>query len=405
MIIVVFSAVSLCFYTFLLKFFSVGNAFKLFTWLNIPVRLHWTFGLIFVYIYYEWEQQGAPLSELPWLFVLVMAMFFCVLLHEYGHALAGRRYGIGTRDIVLTPIGGIARLERMPDKPVQEFVVAIAGPVVNIVIAGLLYVLFTLFLPSEWQALQSGEEIMVVTDDISGDVVEQFPMQISSFIKTLHTLLFVNIGLALFNLLPIFPMDGGRILRALLSMKMGRPGSTRIAAGIGQLVALAGGAYALWSGHYQLLILAIFIFFAARTENSMVQLEAFLQQYKASDVMRPQFTRFYFNDWIKTAIDLLPRSLERHFLVFDLNDRPIGALEEDTILEAMQKNKRSTEVSDCMSALHIAHPDDPLHKVHHLIRHQGCGIVAVADENGLLGVIDEAGLLNFLRVTGPRSYA
>ena len=373
------------------------NSFHLFTWFNIPVRLHWTFGFIFLYVYYEWEQQGAPISHLPWLMGLVLAMFFCVLLHEYGHALTARRYGIGTRDIILTPIGGIARLEKMPHKPIQEFVVAIAGPLVNVAIAILLYGCFQVFFREEWGLIQSGIGFEEVRDEATGDIVEQSPVAITHFIDTFYNLFIVNIGLALFNLLPVFPMDGGRVLRALLSMWIGRPKSTRIAAGIGQVAAIAGGAYAIWAGHYQLVILSLFVFFAARSENSMVQMDTLLSRYRVSDVVRPQFNRFYINDWIKSAIELLQRGLERHFLVFDLDDKLIGTLEEDKIVEALRKNQRSAEIRNFLTPVQTVHPDDSLMQVHHLIRNQGLGIVAVADEKGLIGVIDEAGLVNFLR--------
>lgn len=375
------------------------DSFHLFTWFKIPVRLHWTFGFIFLYVYYEWEQQGAPVSQLPWLMGLVMAMFFCVLLHEYGHALTARRYGIGTRDIILTPIGGIARLEQMPHKPIQEFIVAIAGPMVNVGIAIVLYACFQIFFREEWGLIQAGIGFTEVQDPSTGAAVEQAPVSITHFIDTFYNLFIVNIGLALFNLLPIFPMDGGRVLRALLSMKIGRTKSTRIAAGIGQIVAIAGGSYAIWAGHFQLVILCIFVFFAARTENSMVQMDAALSRYRVSDVVRPQFNRFYINDWIKSAIELLQRGLERHFLVFDLDDRLVGTLEEDKIVEAMRKNQRAAEIRNFVNTAHTVHIDETLNQVYHLIRHQGCGIVAVVDDKGLVGVIDEAGLLNFLRIS------
>lgn len=374
----------------------MNNSLKLFTWFHIPVRLHWTFGFIFLYVYYEWDKQGAPSAQLPWLMALVLAMFFCVLLHEYGHALTARRYGISTRDIILTPIGGIARLERMPSKPLQEFVVAIAGPMVNVLIALVLYIAFKTVLPQEWAAIQGGLENVNVEDPETGDIIAQSALP--PVVELLYNLFIVNIGLTLFNLLPIFPMDGGRVLRALLSLKLGRPKSTRIAAAIGQFAALGGAIYSLWAGHYQLLILCFFVFVAARTENQMVQMDDFLTRYRVSDVLRPQFTRFYANDWIRSAIETLQRSLERHFLIFDLDDRLLGVLEEDRIVEAMQKNQSADEIRHFMSEVPVIHPDEALNRVHQLIRHQGHGMVAVSDETGVLGVIDEAGLNNFIRI-------
>ena len=125
------------------------GSFKIFTWLGIPVFFHWTFGLIFIYILWHAQGQGLGTVETVWLTGLFMTLFLCVLLHEYGHALAARRYGVKTRDIVLMPIGGVARLEKMPEKPFQEFVVAIAGPAVNVVIAVLLFASIGFFAEGE----------------------------------------------------------------------------------------------------------------------------------------------------------------------------------------------------------------------------------------------------------------
>jgi Zn-dependent protease len=130
----------------------MGGSLKLFTWFGIPVHLHWTFGLIFLYAMWIGFSNGLTLVDTGWLMVFFIALFTCVLLHEYGHSLTARRYGVQTQDIILTPIGGIARLERMPEKPVQEFLVALAGPMVNVVIALLLFGLgWALFRDERWE--------------------------------------------------------------------------------------------------------------------------------------------------------------------------------------------------------------------------------------------------------------
>src|SRR5512147_789112 len=189
---------------------SFGWSFHLGRLLGIDVYIHFTFLLLLAFIGFS-HGFATRSAEAALGGVLFFAgLFVCVLLHEYGHALAARRYGIGTRDITLLPIGGVARLERMPEKPSQEFVVALAGPAVNVVIAIGLFV--GLKLGGWWQPLSS-------LSTTGGNLFER--------------LLIANVFLVLFNLLPAFPMDGGRVLRALLAMKLNHTRATRIAARIG----------------------------------------------------------------------------------------------------------------------------------------------------------------------------
>jgi Zn-dependent protease len=182
------------------------GAIKLFTWFGIPVFLHWSFGLIFVYILWYAQSNDLSLYETAWLTGLFMALFVCVLLHEYGHALSARRYGVKTRDIVLMPIGGVARLERMPEKPIQEFVVAIAGPLVNVAIAILLMVLIWIFAdPIHLELLQS-----MLLSDPDAEVMEEVSIQIPQLLQFAINLAGTNLVLVLFNMIPAFPLDGGR---------------------------------------------------------------------------------------------------------------------------------------------------------------------------------------------------
>ena len=148
--------------------------------------------------------------------------------------------------------------------------------------------------------------------------------------------------------------------------------------------------HSLWS--------AFFVFTTARSENSMVQLDDFLRQYRAKDLLRPQFTRLRLNDWMQSAAELLQQGLERHFLVFDMSDHLVGMLDEASIVSAIKKNDLSKEVAQYAQRPEIVHPNESLQYVFQLIRQQGNAIVAVGDETGLLGVIDEAGLYNFMRL-------
>jgi len=207
------------------------------TLFGIPVYLHWTFLLLLGFVALSTGTSGV---------VLVLAIFACVVLHEFGHALAARRYGIGTRDVTLLPIGGVARLERMPDDPRQELVVALAGPAVNVAIAGLL---------GGWLVL-AGTGPGVGLGLTGGSFAAR--------------LLSINLALVVFNLLPAFPMDGGRVLRALLAQRMGYVEATDLAAAIGRgMAVLFGIAGLLWNP--MLILIALFVWTGAGQEAQMVR--------------------------------------------------------------------------------------------------------------------------------------
>ena len=211
---------------------------------GIDVRIHATFFLLLAWFGFVYYAEGGPAAVFTGLSFIIL-LFVCVILHEFGHALAARAYGINTPDITLLPIGGLARLERMPDKQWQELVVALAGPAVNVVIAFALYlVIGRLFDFGEFQAVAGG----------GGNLLTK--------------LLAVNVMLVAFNLLPAFPMDGGRVLRALLAMRLKHAKATSIAAIVGQIVAVLFGLLALLGGNPFLLFIAVFVFFGARAEAS-----------------------------------------------------------------------------------------------------------------------------------------
>ncbi|MBK8965173.1 MAG: site-2 protease family protein [Saprospiraceae bacterium] len=380
------------------------GSLKLFTWFGIPVHLHWSFGLIFLYALWIGYANNLDMAGTIWLMGFFMALFGCVLLHEYGHALTARRYGVQTQDIILTPIGGIARLERMPEKPVQEFLVAIAGPMVNVVLAIALFFLGKLlFQGDRWTLFSWILEQNLTFGDSSGeeatDILDESGIPSSGLLFYLPVLVVTNIALVVFNLIPAFPMDGGRIFRALLAMRLGRVRATQIASWLGQGIALLFIVFGLWQGAITLALIGLFVFSTARSENSMVRLDALLRGYKARDLLRPNFTRLAANDWMQTPITLVQQGLERHFLVFDLDDRLVGYLPEAQIIAAMKKRDLSAEISQYMRPdVKVVHQEQSLEYVYHLLQQQGQSVLAVADQGELVGVIDQLGLQNFLRM-------
>ena len=372
------------------------GSLKIFTWFGIPVYVHWSFGLIFLYILWKANEQSFSTHETLWLTGLYMALFGCVLLHEYGHALTARRYGIRTRDIVLLPIGGMARLERMPEKPGQELVVDIAGPLVNVVIAILLGLSIWLFAhPDQLEALR-----LSVQAQATGDSAQETGIEVAKLLESAVILTLGNLVLFLFNLIPAFPMDGGRVLRALLSMRIGRPKATRVAAWVGQGIA---GVLVIWGvmeGDYLRMLLGLFVIYAARNENAQVQTDALLSRFTARDVVRLQFTRLHGNDWMKDPIELLQHGLERNFLVFDMAERLTGVLEEKDILNAMRKADTSTAVQHYTQQVEVVAATDSLRYVYYLLQQRGHSLVAVMEKDALLGVVDDAGMQYFMARQG-----
>lgn len=222
---------------------------------GIGVYVHWSFLILPAIV--GFSALGAGIASAAQSVLFVVAVFGCVALHELGHALAARRYGINTRDITLLPIGGLARLERMPRDPRQELVIALAGPAVNVAIAGAIYV---------GLGLAGG----VGTVLLAGGLLS------SPFMAQL---MLANIVLVVFNLLPAFPMDGGRVLRSLLALYLPYARATDIAAGIGQIMAVLLGMLGFFSGWWTLVFVALFVFLAARAEADMVRMP--MQPYVA----------------------------------------------------------------------------------------------------------------------------
>jgi Zn-dependent protease len=236
------------------------RALKLGKFFDIEVYIHWTFALLVGYVLYKfWDKGGLEMG----LYVvgLLLAMFGCVLLHEFGHALMARYFGVPTRDITLYPIGGVARLERMPERPVEELLIALAGPAVNIVIA-------TLLLVPAFLSISAVADSSAALEQVNPQALEQAIER--SFLFQLFA---GNLILAGFNLLPAFPMDGGRVLRALLAGWLGRIRATEVAAALGVAFALGFIVIGFYANP-MMILLGLFAMFAGQQELAMVRRRA-----------------------------------------------------------------------------------------------------------------------------------
>ncbi len=284
--------------------FSLGRL------LGSELRVHVTFFLLLAWVgFAAYSSGGWPAALNNILFVL--ALFACVVAHEFGHALMARRYGIRTPDITLLPIGGLARLERMPEKPMQEVWVALAGPAVNVVIWAILVVLGA--------GMQLGSLAQI---DSAGT-------------SLLSRLAYVNLLLAAFNMIPAFPMDGGRVFRALLCMKMERAKATRIAALGGQIVAVGLGFLGLTSGNPILVLIAVFVFIAANAENQDVAMRSVARRVMARDAMITEFKALSPDDTLATAAQAVIHTTQHEFPVIDQNGGLMGFVTRDRLFAAL----------------------------------------------------------------------
>ncbi len=188
---------------------------------GIRIEVHWTFTLLLIWVVFLDIQRGGTTNTALMNIILILLLFLCVILHELGHALAARRFNINTKKITLLPIGGVASLEKMPEKPGQELIVALAGPAVNVIIAMLLFLVVPM---KNYFGLDADSLVQLLA---------------APALETLLFYLFIaNVMLVVFNLIPAFPMDGGRVFRALLAFTMDRARATEIAAGLGQALAV-----------------------------------------------------------------------------------------------------------------------------------------------------------------------
>lgn len=342
---------------------------------NVKVFIHWTFSLLLLWIIISNLRQGMPWIDIFWIIIFVLALFLCVVLHEFGHALAAQKYGIQTKDIVLYPIGGIARLEKLPEDPKQELWVAIAGPLVNI---GLFIILSTILSITGFD-LENLEEIKINPNTI------------------ILYLASANLVLALFNLLPAFPMDGGRVLRAFLAIRLPRAKATQIAGGIGQFLAIFFIFFGLFNNPI-LVLIGLFIFLGAGAEVSHTQQESFLKGYKVNDALMLKFQIISFDAPLSKAVEKLLNSQATHFVVVK-DDVAIGTLSRNEIIKGLQEGNESTlveKVAD-FNPLKIETQQD-LDEAWRNMMSKNKKVAFVIENGHFLGILDQENISEFVMV-------
>ncbi len=328
------------------------------------IRIHVTFVLLLVWIFgVEYLDRGLQAAWSGLLFILLL--FLCVLLHEFGHIFAARGFGVRTPDVILLPIGGVSRLERIPEQPSQEFLIAIAGPAVNIVIAFLL--------------------VFVGGANLSAGHLSAIE---SANVSMIDRLAFVNVFLALFNLLPAFPMDGGRVLRALLASRFGYVRATEIAAMIGQCVAFVLGFLGLF-GNPLLIFIAIFVYLAASAEAHIVATRAMSRGVPVTAAMVTRFATLTPDEHVDAAVETLLHTRQGEFPVVDGQGRPLGVLGRNDLIRALKERGPDARVADAMTVrIPTVNKNRCLDEAFRLLQEKSAPAVGVVDAAGrLVGLI------------------
>lgn len=327
---------------------------------GVPVRLHFTFILLLIFLLFIGigERQSGAMTAL-----YILALFASVLLHEIGHTLVARRYGIRTTEIVMFPIGGISRPERMP-KAREEFWIAIAGPLVNVVIAAGLF----LWLAAHDQFVP----IALLKDPTDANLIQR--------IATGNFLLFI------FNLLPAYPMDGGRVLRSLLALFKPEEEATRIAAGSGQLLAALMGLFGLLSSNFMLVFIAMFIYIGASQEGAAVRGRLLTSGVPVRAAMITDFRTLSHGDSIRDAGHLLLATSQHDFPVMH-GETVLGLLTRSALVRTMLTEGPDAYVASAMDRNpRRVSPDTPLSEVlPEISGAQTCALVM--DGHKLLGLL------------------
>ncbi|RPI02241.1 MAG: site-2 protease family protein [Calditrichaeota bacterium] len=341
---------------------------------GIPVYIHATFLLLIFWIAASHWIESKSISVMLQGVFFVLLIFLCVVLHEFGHALTAARYNIRTRDIVLLPIGGVASLEKMPDKPKEELWVAIAGPLVNIVIAIVLFVILMLF--QQWQPLSS-------LSTTSGSILER--------------LLLINVFLAVFNLLPAFPMDGGRILRALLAMRLDHVKATQIAASIGQGMALLFGLLGIF-GNPMLLFIAFFVWIGAAQEAQMAKVKFVFDGIPVRSAMMTSYQSLRPNDQLERAVQLILAGSQQDFPVIE-DGNVVGILERKKLMDGLARFGNDAQVNVVMDTYFLtAEITETLQNVMARLQSCRCKIMPVLRNGKLVGLLTMENIVEFLMI-------
>jgi Zn-dependent protease/CBS domain-containing protein len=362
----------------------MGRSIRIGRVFDIDVKVHWTFFLLLAFFaFLGYRTSGSVPSTLVTV-GLIVALFLCVLLHEFGHSLVAQRLGIGVPDITLLPIGGVARLGSLPERPIDEVKIAVAGPLVNVVLAPVFFAV----------AFLLGDDPLSPTSLLDG---------VDSTGQVFAYLGLINIALAVFNFIPAFPMDGGRVLRGLLATRLGAVRATDISATVGQFFAVVFFLLGLLGGNFLLALIAVFIFFGANGESQMVRQRELARGLTVSDVMgtRPRMETVTPHHNFGQVLDSVIRGYQEDFPVVDEDGRLVGMLARMEIFSAARSPGRFRAVRDLMRTEFptVSPGADLFEEGNRALQESGLRAIPVVEDGELVGMLttDDIGQANLLR--------
>lgn len=349
-------------------------SWKIGTFAGIDVYLHTTFFLLIGWIAISYWIQENTIAAVISGVGFILALFGSVVLHEYGHALTARKYGVKTRDITLYPIGGVASLERIPDKPKQEFWVALAGPAVNVVIAAVLFL---------WLGITSALEPFNSTSLTGGSFIQR--------------LMITNLILVGFNLIPAFPMDGGRVLRSLLAMRLEYTAATNLAASIGQGFAFLFGFIGLFTNPF-LVFIAFFVWIGAANESRMVQMKSALSGIPVSRAMLTNFDVLTPEATLSNGVQRILAGSQEDFPVVQ-DGQVVGVMTKKNLFSGLSQYGDQARVSQVMEQDFVtADSHEMLETAFAHLQDCGCHTLPVLHDNQLVGLVTMDNIGEFMRI-------
>lgn len=353
---------------------------KLGRFAGIDVFLHATFFLMILWIGISYWIQDKTLIAVVSGVGFILALFASVVLHEYGHALTARRYGIPTKNITLYPIGGVASLERIPEKPRQELWVALAGPAVNVVIAAVLYL------------------VLVLTNTL--EPITNLSLADGPFVERLMA---TNLALVGFNLIPAFPMDGGRVLRALLALRLDYISATQISASIGQGLAFVFGLVGLFTNPF-LVLIAFFVYIGAQSEAQMVLMKSALEGVPVSRAMLTDFSTMSPEDTLGKVVDYVLAGDQKDFPVV-ADGQVVGVIKEQALLNGLRKEGEGKLVRTVMDGEFMtADSAEMLDTAFTRLKDCACPIMPVLHDGELVGLVTMDNIREFIRIQSMLAY-
>jgi Zn-dependent protease/predicted transcriptional regulator len=354
---------------------SIRGSLKIGEFAGIGVFIHATFLILVAWVLLIYWNAGHSVAAMVSGLVFTLALFACVVLHEYGHALTARHYGIRTLDITLLPIGGVSRLERIPDQPKQEFFVALMGPVVSIAISALLYLILRL----------------------TGASVSLESLSSWTAVSFLTRLMIANATLAVFNLLPAFPMDGGRIFRAALTKYAGPEMATRIAAGVGHAIAVLFAVLGLFTNPF-LVLIALFIWMGATQEAALAHMKSALETISAREVMLTDFTPLQPQDSLGRAVELVLHGRQQDFPIVE-NGRLVGMLGNKDLLEGLSQRGSESLIAQAMRQDYpLVDAGDDMQTMLDKLQNSSSRVLPVLEKGRLVGLFSADNLAEYMMV-------